>query len=828
MSGLIEFTHYQAEALLICLAGSLVWAGILFLGARRLERTAAMTSAEKLWTAALLFAVLPSLVAPSLAAFGVSLRSAPAAMEFEAMRMVAASSAPLKEASAAIKPALLTMEQAIGAAALFYVYGVFLTFFLWAARQAALQYAVARAQFVRADDLLGRIEDWAGDLGVRMPAIKRSRHVSSVCITGVFRQTVLIPQGIELRVSTDDLVLMCAHELAHVRRGDTRLFTATQLARVLFWFNPLVSRIASRAELAAEESADALVLQKGVDRRIYAACFVEGLKFAAFKMNVQPALAPSFTPPDRHGRRRRLNSILSAEPSRRTPLGKRLMLSAAASTVALVAVGQAAFAVDPESGAPRRNSLNEMPLLGDITSGFGEKSAQSLGGQGPAHNGLDIKAPRGANVFAPGDGVVVEATDHYNGTPDLGKVVVIDHGHGLVTRYAHLDSYSVKKGQRVKTGDVIAAVGATGKVTGPHLHFETLRDGEAVDPADVIIATAPDALDARPAIAPVDPTQAAEPAEAPTPAIDMAPAARPAPAPTPAPKAATRMRSSYAISPAPEVAGARGVRKFGPSEKFTEFKIVNPVIAWTALVEAGGFNFTEPTGFEFADGSAIDKIAEDTEKRLLGAANGEDVGSYNLTFSSGDKVYSFSSDEPMTAEKRAELLEALKKIRKNSENVRKEARKFRDDAAKNRENWRIEVERVKAGADELAKRDAASSFELSADEIAQIQRDAQMSRRDALEVERQALEEARDDLDEEFNADFDEALSDLDDAESDLEDTEMSREELVAARAALSDQRRQLQRDGDLHKRAIETSRRQIDGRIEMIDRTLDKLGDDE
>src|SRR3990167_9060155 len=298
MSGLIEFTTYQAEALLICLAASLVWASILFLGARGLERTAGASSTEKLWTAALLFAglpslvapplaafggslgapgassteklwaaalllaVLPSLVAPTLAAFGVSLRPPAAPIEFAAAPLAAFSDETLRAAEATADPALLTMEQAIAAAALIYVYGVILTFALWAARQAALQYAVARAEWVRSDELLRRIEDWATDLGAPMPAIRRSRHVSSVCITGVFRQTVLIPKDIELRVSTDDLVLMCAHELAHVRRGDTRLFTATQLARVLFWFNPLVSRIAANVELAAEESADALVLQQ--------------------------------------------------------------------------------------------------------------------------------------------------------------------------------------------------------------------------------------------------------------------------------------------------------------------------------------------------------------------------------------------------------------------------------------------------------------------------------------------------------------------------------------------------------------------------------------
>ena len=87
MTGLIEFTSYQAEALLICLAASLAWAGLLLAGARGIERTTMTTSAERLWTAALLFAVLPSLVAPTLAAFGVSLRPAPSDIELGAMEL---------------------------------------------------------------------------------------------------------------------------------------------------------------------------------------------------------------------------------------------------------------------------------------------------------------------------------------------------------------------------------------------------------------------------------------------------------------------------------------------------------------------------------------------------------------------------------------------------------------------------------------------------------------------------------------------------------------------------------------------------------------------
>ena len=789
MTGLVQFTHYQAEALLICLAASLVWASALLIGARGLERSGSIASAEKLWTAALLFAVLPSLIAPTLAAFGVSLRPAPEPADFDAVHFVAQAAAPVRETTTAAAPAFLTAEQMIGGGALLYVYGAILSFFLWAARQASLHYAVARAESVTDARLLRRIEDWAARLGVRLPAIKRSRHVSSVCITGLYRQTVLIPHGIESRVSTDDIVLMCAHELAHVRRGDTRLFTATQLARVLFWFNPLVARIAAHAELAAEERADALVLEKGVDRRAYAACFVEGLKFAAHKMTIQPACAPSFTPPDRRGRRRRLQSILSPQPARKAPLATRLMASAAVSTMALVAVGQAALAVDPDSAAGRRNLLRDMPLIGDITLGFGERVRET---DGAAHNGLDIKAPKGAKVFAPGDGVIVEATDLYNGSPAWGKVVVIDHGHGLVTRYAHLESYKVRKGDRVNAGEVIAAVGATGKASGPHLHFETLRDGVAIDPA-AVIAAAPEA----------PPADDIEPAPAPAPAASPSPVESPAPEATPAPMSDAALGFTFRLAPAPEIAGAPGVREF------------------RAPTAAEAFDFTKAAGFAFDDDDFASVMAEDLENRLLGALDGENSGSYALAFRNGDEIYRFSSDEPMSAETRAELREALKAMRK----AREEARK---DAARDRGALRLDIERIRKEARRQARNSADLQVRMSAEDLAEIRRAARMTRREALELQLDALKEARADLDEDVEIDIEDALADLEEAESELDDADLSRQEFDAALAEISERRRELELNADVHRRAIEAARRGVEAQIEAVDRQLETVDDEE
>ncbi len=112
------------------------------------------------------------------------------------------------------------------------------------------------------------------------------------------------------------------------------------------------------------------------------------------------------------------------------------------------------------------------PVKGVITSRFGRR-------HGRWHDGVDIAAPRGTPVHAAADGVVIYADRRLTG---YGNLVIIRHAHELFTAYAHNERMLVKQGERVRRGQVIATVGATGRATGPHLHFEIRIGARPVDP----------------------------------------------------------------------------------------------------------------------------------------------------------------------------------------------------------------------------------------------------------------------------------------------------------------------------------------------------------
>jgi len=123
------------------------------------------------------------------------------------------------------------------------------------------------------------------------------------------------------------------------------------------------------------------------------------------------------------------------------------------------------------------------PVEGPVGSGFGFRT-DPINGRAALHTGLDFRGDVGAPILAAAGGIAVAREWH----PEYGHVLEIDHGNGLVTRYAHCSDIAVAVGALVKRGQLVARVGNSGRTTGSHLHFEVLLDGAPQDPARFLAA----------------------------------------------------------------------------------------------------------------------------------------------------------------------------------------------------------------------------------------------------------------------------------------------------------------------------------------------------
>jgi murein DD-endopeptidase MepM/ murein hydrolase activator NlpD len=145
------------------------------------------------------------------------------------------------------------------------------------------------------------------------------------------------------------------------------------------------------------------------------------------------------------------------------------------------------FAAVSDSLATNRRRFESLPSLmptaGWLTSHFSRARRHPLLHGTRRHDGIDVSAAMGTPIIAPAAGVV-RSTGRENG---YGLMIEIDHGNGIMTRYAHASRIDVRTGQRVARGERIGAVGNTGLSTGPHLHYEIHINGKAVDPLTYVL-----------------------------------------------------------------------------------------------------------------------------------------------------------------------------------------------------------------------------------------------------------------------------------------------------------------------------------------------------
>jgi murein DD-endopeptidase MepM/ murein hydrolase activator NlpD len=143
----------------------------------------------------------------------------------------------------------------------------------------------------------------------------------------------------------------------------------------------------------------------------------------------------------------------------------------------LIATSADGLRLMPATFADSSYTPSIWPVMGHITAGFGER-LDPFSGEGAFHTGVDVSAEYGAPVHVTADGVVTVADTHAG----YGRMVVVDHGFGITTLYAHLSAYAVTTGTRVRRGEVIGYTGISGRSTGPHVHYEVRVNNAPVNP----------------------------------------------------------------------------------------------------------------------------------------------------------------------------------------------------------------------------------------------------------------------------------------------------------------------------------------------------------
>ena len=357
------------------------------------------------------------------------------------------------------------------------------------------------------DALLGRFRF------VHEPKICTTESPRAPLTFGVFRPTVLLPD--DLRAGQAQFQLVLAHELAHIRRKDCLRKLLLIACLCLHWWNPLVWIMVRLANRDMELACDEAVLRAlgPACKKSYALTLLDMAQRQAKPFPLCSGFAKSCA-------EERVRAILRF---RRLPVWTGALAAAlfflAAGVLATQArsvprVLEAPAAIQAQTEAPAASVsqpviyidpvVNPAPAVQEeeasaapayvwpledadaaVTNAYGWKT-HPLTKKEAFHNGIDLDAEAGQNVLSVAAGTVLECSysDAY------GYCVTLEHADGVRTMYAHLSKFYVEPGSAVSQGQVIAAAGATGWVTGPQLHLSVFLDGETVDPLTALASEA--------------------------------------------------------------------------------------------------------------------------------------------------------------------------------------------------------------------------------------------------------------------------------------------------------------------------------------------------
>ncbi|HYD79049.1 MAG TPA: M23/M56 family metallopeptidase [Paucimonas sp.] len=334
-------------------------------------------------------------------------------------------------------------------------------------------------------------------------AVLETPAAISPMLIGILRPRLLLPRHLR-DFDPQQQQMIVAHELTHWRRRDPWWLCASLLAQTALWFNPIMRKLGARLNWAQEISCDRLVLagRPQPQRQQYAAALVLQLKLqsklqqAVFRTPPRPTLAFGDACAETLGARVRLirqNGSMRPSLLSQCAVAGALMAVAGASILLQPAFArpgdptpaptEAAGAVPGTAVAPALPAWRPPLAKMRVNSFFGVPR----NGGTSTHGGIDLGAKIGTPILAPVDGtVIVSGDDGFEGNPNYGKVILIQHGNDLRSLYAHLDRRSVKAGDTVKAGQRIGTAGVSGAVSGPHLHFEVMHGGRRIDPERVL------------------------------------------------------------------------------------------------------------------------------------------------------------------------------------------------------------------------------------------------------------------------------------------------------------------------------------------------------
>lgn len=534
-----------AQASLACVVAGLFLSALLSVAARRWP---ALHAARTPWLAAQLLCVLALVVGslPQQARLGLLppvqiaaplLLTAPAsvpASDAAAINMTAAGANAGRVSAAA--PADAVQYSAVTAATDWPVLAgwtwcaLYLTGLLAAVlRLLQAQRATGRLLALAERDPVSR---WAHLAPPLLPVYRIDLPVSPMLLK-VFKPVLLLPRQFDT-LGAAEQALILAHEGAHLARRDPLLRLVSVLAQALLWFNPAMARLQVRLFWAQEAGCDGAVLatRSAADRRVYAGALVaqfrlqqravanglpQALAFGgtfggtfggAFSGAFGGAFNGPFSGPSGANQgdpatgvatlAERVRLIRDGAGEGASGAVRAVLLGTGAAAVAAILVLQPAYAWRSGALAPlarvvKHGSATALTAVAPVVrwqpplaqlhvnSPYGSVSRLRSG----VHRGVDLKARRGTPVQAVADGVVASSVDVDAAGAKYGKTITIIHADGRRSFYAHLDARAVNAGEVVRGGQTIGRSGATGKVSGPHLHFE-LRVGEdALDPATV-------------------------------------------------------------------------------------------------------------------------------------------------------------------------------------------------------------------------------------------------------------------------------------------------------------------------------------------------------